>query len=163
MLLQQIDKLVEETEVRRENADYLIERLQEIPGVDPAQLPENSRAVWHLFPMKYDSREFSGLSRSGFVRALGAEVIPCSQGYHEQYNDGILDEAIESRGFQRLFSPERLREYRASFSDLPGNRQVCATMIGLSQNLLLAPRSDMDHIIDAILKIKKHSDALANA
>jgi hypothetical protein len=33
----------------------------------------------------------------------------------------------------------------------------------LSQNLLLAPRSDMDHIIDAILKIKKHSDALANA
>jgi perosamine synthetase len=162
MLLQQIDKLVEETEVRRENADYLIERLQEIPGVDPAQLPENSRAVWHLFPMKYDSREFSGLSRSGFVRALGAEGIPCSQGYHEQYNDGILDEAIESRGFQRLFSPERLREYRASFSDLPGNRQVCATMIGLSQNLLLAPRSDMDHIIDAILKIKKHSDALAN-
>jgi len=163
MLLQQMDKLVEETEVRRANADHLIERLQEIQGVEPARLPENSRAVWHMFPLRYDAREFSGLSRSGFARALGAEGIPCSQGYHEQYNDGLLDEAIESRGFQRLFSAERLREYRASFAALNGNRQVCQTTVGLPQNLLLATQSDMDHIINAILKIKKHSDALANA
>jgi dTDP-4-amino-4,6-dideoxygalactose transaminase len=161
ILLQQFDKLVKETEVRRENADYLSASLREIPGVDPARLPENSRAVWHLYPLRYDARQFNGLSHTGFLRALRAEGIPCSGGYHEQYNDGLLDEAINSRGFQRLFSPQRLKEYRESFQELAGNRQVCSSTVGLSQSLLLASRSDMDHIVQAIRKIQSHSATLA--
>ena len=39
ILLQQIDKLVKQTEVRRANADYLAAQLKEIPGVTPARLP----------------------------------------------------------------------------------------------------------------------------
>jgi dTDP-4-amino-4,6-dideoxygalactose transaminase len=161
MLLQQCDKLVQETEVRRANADYLSAQLKQIPGITPARLPENSRAVWHLYPLRYDAHQFSGLSFAAFTRALSAEGIPCGGGYHEQYNDGLLDEAINSRGFQRLFSAQRLKEYRDSFRDLPGNRQVCTTTVGLSQTLLLAERSDMDHIIAAIRKIQAHSAVLA--
>ena len=74
----------------------------------------------------------------------------------------MLDEAIASRGFQRLFGEKRLKDYRDSFPELPGNRQVCETTVGLSQNVLLAQRSDMDHIIEAIRKIQTHSEALAN-
>jgi dTDP-4-amino-4,6-dideoxygalactose transaminase len=161
ILVQQIDKLVKETEIRRENADYLSANLKEIAGIEPARLPENSRAVWHLYPMRYDAEQFSGLSHSGFIRALRAEGVPCSGGYHEQYNDGLLDEAIDSRGFQRLFSAKRLKDYRDSFQELAGNRQVCNSTVGLSQSLLLAPRSDMDHIVQAIRKIRNHSAALA--
>ncbi len=116
MLLQQFDKLVKETEIRRQNADYLSAGLKEIPGITPARLPENSRAVWHLYPLRYDAKHFHGLSRAGFMRALGAEGVPCSDGYHEQYNDGLLDEAIASRGFQRLFGEKRLKDYRDSFA-----------------------------------------------
>ena len=163
MLLSQIDKLVKETEIRRANADHLSAGLAEIPGIDPARLPENSRAVWHLYPMRYDARQFNGLSRDDFMRALRAEGVPCSGVYHEQYNDGLLDEAINSRGFQRLFPAKRLKEYRDSFQELKGNAQVCATTVGLSQTLLLAKRSDMDHVITAIRKIHAHSAALARA
>ena len=73
MLVQQIEKLAKETEVRRENADYLSANLEDIPGVNPARLPENSRAVWHLYPLRYDAEKFNGLSRVGFMRALRAE------------------------------------------------------------------------------------------
>ena len=163
MLLQQFDKLVEETEIRRKNADHLIAGLTEIPGIDPARLPDNSRAVWHLFPMRYDSKLFNGLSRSGFIKALGAEGIPASGGYHEQYNDGLLDEAINSRGFKRLFNEKRLKDYRDSFEELAGNRQVCQTTVGLFQSLFLAERSSIDHIVEAIRKIQAHSGALAKA
>jgi dTDP-4-amino-4,6-dideoxygalactose transaminase len=163
ILLQQIQKLIEETAVRRANADYLSANLKEIPGLTPARLPENSRAVWHLYPMRYDARQFNGLSRSGFMRALRAEGIPSSGGYHEQYNDGLLDEAISSRGFQRLFSVKRLKDYRDSFQELTGNNQVCSTMVAISQSLLLAKRSDMDNIIQAVRKIHAHSGALAKA
>ena len=161
MLLQQFDKLVSETKVRRENADYLGTELSGIPGITPARLPESSRAVWHLYPLRYDAQHFHGLSRAGFMRALRAEGVPCGGGYHEQYNDGLLDEAINSRGFQRLFGKKRLKDYRESVRELPGNRQVCATTVTLSQNLLLASRGDMDRLVAAIRKIQTHSEALA--
>jgi dTDP-4-amino-4,6-dideoxygalactose transaminase len=161
MLLSQMDKLVQETELRRHNADYLTANLREIAGLAPAKLPENSRAVWHLFPFSYDATEFHGLSRDKFLAALQAEGVPCSNVYREQYFDGLFDEAIRSRGFQRLFGAQRLKDYRDSFQSLTGNRQVCATTVALPQTLLLAKRSQMDQIVEAIRKIQLHSAALA--
>lgn len=161
LLLQQFEKLVQETARRRDNADWLGTHLKQIPGIQPARLPENSRAVWHLYPFRYDAEHFHGLTRDRFLQALNAEGIPCSGGYHEQYFDGLLDEAIRSRGFKRLFTTQRLKAYRESFQELKGNRQVCATTVALPQNLLLAGRHEMGHIVEAIHKIQAHSAALA--
>jgi perosamine synthetase len=163
ILMQQFEKLVQETAHRRENADYLGAQLNLIPGIQPARLPENSRAVWHLYPFRYDAEQFNGVTRGKFIKALSAEGIPCSSVYHEQYFDGLLDEAMNSRGFKRLFSPERLKAWRESFHDLKGNRQVCATTVAIPQNVLLAGRRDMDHIIAAVQKIHTHSATLAKA
>lgn len=163
ILLQQFEKLVQETARRRDNAEYLTAAWKDIPGIRAVRLPENSQAVWHLYPFRYDAAHFSGLPRDRFIRALRAEGIPCSGGYHEQYFDGLLDEAIASRGFKRLFGADRLKAYRDSLQELRGNRQVCATTVAITQNLLLADRGDIDHIIEAIRKIQKHGAALAKA
>ena len=152
---------MKETEHRQANGDYLTAGLKEIPGVQPARLPENSRAVWHLYPFRYDPAEFHGLPHAKFVQALNAEGIPCGGVYSEQYFDGLLDEAIASRGFKRLFSAQRLKAYRDSFHELKGNKQVCETTVGMYQTMLLADRSDVDHIIEAVRKIHAHSAALA--
>jgi hypothetical protein len=148
---------------RHENAARLSAFLKEIPGVLPARLPENSQAVWHLYPFRYDADKFQGLPREKFIRAMRAEGIPCSAGYQEQYFDGLLDEAIASRGFKRLFSARRLKEYRASFQELKGNRQVCATTVVITQNLLLAAPADIDHIGAAIRKIQAYGAELAKS
>ncbi|MGK0185980.1 MAG: perosamine synthetase [Verrucomicrobiales bacterium] len=163
ILMQQIDKLVRETARRRENAEYMGAQLKQIPGIQPARLPENSRAVWHLYPLRYDAEHFNGLARDKFIQALRAEGVPCSSVYHEQYFDGLLDKAIHSRGFKRLFGAERLKAYRESFQELKGNRQVCATTVAFPQHLLLADRQDLDHIIEAVRKIQTHSGTLAKA
>ena len=119
--------------------------------------------MWHLYPLRYDPQAFQGLSRDKFIRALGAEGIPASGGYTEQYFDGIFDETINSRGYKRLWTGKRLAAYRESFRELKGNKQVCATTVGLSQNLLLADRSSVDHIFEAIAKIQANAGALAKA
>jgi dTDP-4-amino-4,6-dideoxygalactose transaminase len=161
LLRQQIEKLVADTARRRANAEILTAGLREIPGVHPARLPEDSQAAWHLYPFRYDPAAFHGLPRERFLQALRAEGIPAGGGYHEQYFDGLLDEAIASRGFRRLFSAERLRAYRESFQELRGNRQVCETTVAFSQNLLLAERRDLERIPEAIHRIQQHSAALA--
>ncbi|MBP1600858.1 MAG: stsC [Acidobacteria bacterium] len=161
LLLQQFEKLQKETAIRRETADYLTANLSKIPGITPVRLPENSRAVWHLYAFRYDAAQFNRLSRDRFMEALSAEGVPCSSVYSEQYYDGLLDEAIASRGFKRLWSEQRLRAYRESLGALKGNKQVCDTTVGITQNMLLASRSDIDHIIAAIQKLRTHSAALA--
>lgn len=161
MLLQQIDKLVKDTARRRENADRLTAGLKQIPGILPARLPDNSRAVWHLYAFRYDPEPFNGLPYARFVKALNAEGVPCGGIYSEQYFDGLLDEAIASRGFQRLFSPQRLKAYRDSLHELSGNKLVCQTTVGMTQNLLLAEPSAIDQIVEAVAKIHAHSGDLA--
>ena len=163
ILMQQFDKLLQETEVRRANADYLSAHLGKIPGITPVRLPENSRPVWHLYSFRYDAAQFNGLSRERFSKAMAAEGVPCGGVYHEQYYDGLLDEAIASRGYKRLWGAERLKAYRDSFQQLKGNKQVCETTVAITQNMLLADRSGMDDILEAIRKVQAHSAALAKA
>jgi len=163
MLLLQIDKLQKETAVRRESADYLTAELAKIPGITPVRLPEGGRAVWHLYPWRYDAAAWNGLPRDKFMKALTAEGVPCGSVYNEQYYDGLLDEAIASRGFKRLWGEERLRAYRKSFDGLKGNKQVCATTVAIGQNMLLAPRADIEHIVAAIRKLRDFSGELAKA
>jgi dTDP-4-amino-4,6-dideoxygalactose transaminase len=161
ILCRQFDKLVEQTAIRRANADYLSANLGKIPGITPARLPEKSQPAWHLYAFRYDAAQFNGLSRDKFIKAMSAEGIPCGSPYHEQYYDGLLDEAIASRGFKRLWSAKRLKAYRDSFQELKGNKQVCETTVAMTQNMLLADRGDMAHIIEAIRRTQAHSAALA--
>jgi len=163
LLMQQFDKLGKETAIRRANADYLSANLGQIPGITPVRLPENSRPVWHLYSVRYDAEKFNGLSRDKFLKALAAEGVPCGSVYHEQYYDGLLDEAIASRGFKRLWGADRLKAYRDSFQELKGNKQVCNTTVSVTQNMLLADRKAMDDIIEAIRKIQANSAGLAKA
>ncbi len=163
ILMQQLDKLVKETETRRANADYLSANLGKIPGITPVRLPENSRPVWHLYAFHYDPAQFSGLTREQFSKAVGAEGVPARGVYTEQYYDGLLDEAIASRGYKRLWSDARLKAYRDSFPELKGNKQTCENTVGMSQTVLLSDRKAMDEILEAIRKVQKHSAALAKA
>jgi hypothetical protein len=117
--------------------------------------------VWHLYPFRYDAANFNGLSRDKFARAMTAEGVPCRGVYSEQYYDGLLDEAIASRGFKRLWSAERLKAYRDSLHELKGNKQVCETTVAMTQNMLLADRSAIDHIVEAVRKIQVNSAELA--
>ncbi|MCX7886366.1 MAG: DegT/DnrJ/EryC1/StrS family aminotransferase [Verrucomicrobiae bacterium] len=161
LLLLQIEKLKKETAIRQANADYLRANLGKIPGIKPARLPENCKPAWHLCAFLYDAAQFNGLSRDKFLRALQAEGVPCSSPYREQYYDGLLDVAINSRGFKRLWSESRLKAYRDSFKELKGNKQACETAVCFSQNLLLAERAAMDDIVEAVRKIHKFSAELA--
>lgn len=43
----------------------------------------------------------------------------------------------------------------------PANDRLCEEAVWLTQNMLLGPRSDMDQIAEAILKIQEHAGALA--
>jgi dTDP-4-amino-4,6-dideoxygalactose transaminase len=161
ILLSQLRRIREDADKRLQNALYLDSRLKDVPGIIPNKLARGAtRSAYHLYPFRYDPEAWDGVPRSKFLEALKAEGIPCSGGYGPQYYDGLVEEALQSRGFKRLFSKARLDRYREEIRNLPGNDQLCKEAVWLFQYMLLGSREDMDDIVRAITKVYENRKKL---
>ncbi len=161
ILLSQMNRIQKDADIRLANALYLDMKLKEIPGIIPYRLADGAtRSAYHLYPFRYIAEKFNEIPKEKFIRALNAEGIPCNSGYGPQNNEGLIEEALNSRGFKRLFPESRLRQWREE-NVLPGNDKLCREAITFNQNILLGSRSDMDDIIKAIAKIYINRDSLA--
>ncbi len=164
--LSQLTRIEGETAKRNENAGYLKNMIKDIPGIVPYALsPGVTRAAFHLFPFRYDREAFGGgLTRAAFLKALGAEGIPCSPGYAPLNKMPYVKHAFQTKNFRRMYTAEEL-DYDAwlTRSQCPENDRLCQEIVWLPQNLLLADRAAMDDIADAIAKIRANAEKLAKA
>ena len=159
-LLSQMTRIEKDADIRLGNAKYLDKKLSEIPGIKTYKLvTENARSAYHMYPFRFVSEEFGNVSREKFIEALRAEGIPCSRGYGQQNKDGLIEEALNSRGYKRLFSEKRLNQWREE-NILPGNDQLAKEAVTFYQSILLGSKSDMDDIVNAVTKIYENRDSL---
>jgi dTDP-4-amino-4,6-dideoxygalactose transaminase len=159
-LLSQMSRIKKDADVRLENAKYLDKKLKEIPGIKTYKLVEgDNRSAYHMYPFRFISEEFGNVSREKFMEALRAEGVPCSAGYGRQNMDGLIEEALNSRGYKRLFSEKRLNQWREE-NYLPGNDQLAKEAVTFYQSILLGTITDMDDIINAITKIYENRHQL---
>lgn len=160
MLMSQMKRAKSDADVRLRNALYLDKKLKDIPGIIPYKLASGAtRSAYHMYPLRYKKEEFNNAPKEKFISALQAEGIPCSGGYGPQNTYGIIEEALNSRGYKRLFSRERLNRYRDE-NHLPGNNQLCEEAVCFYQSLLLGTEKDMDDIASAITKIYENREQL---
>jgi dTDP-4-amino-4,6-dideoxygalactose transaminase len=137
--------LEEETRRRAANADYLSERLRQIPGVTPpTTAPWVTLHGYHLYAMKVDPAHFGGKSRDAIVEALTAEGIPSTAGYETPLS--------EQAALQHLAKkyPDLMR-----VEPYPNASAVCRSSIWTYQNVLLADRKDMDDVVEAFAKVQR--------
>jgi dTDP-4-amino-4,6-dideoxygalactose transaminase len=162
ILLSQMTRLEEQSRTREENARYLTKQLQEIPGITPARMYEGcTRNAYHLYMLRYDKEQFSGAPRKHFLKALGAEGIPCTGGYTPLNKQPFLAETLNSRAFQGIYSRDRLQAYEKN-NHCPENDKLCnEEAVWMFQTMFLGTRSDMDQIAAAIRKIHDHAGELA--
>lgn len=71
----------------------------------------------------------------------------------------MIEEALNSRGYQRLFSKKRLKQWREE-NRLPGNDQLAEEAVTFYQRMLLGSESDMDDIVNAVAKIYENRESL---
>ena len=164
--LAQLKRLDGQTTTRSENAAYLKSQIKDIPGIKPYKLYDNvTRAVFHLFPFRFEQKEFKNLSRGEFLTALRAEGIPCSSGYKTLNNQHYLKDAFESKRFQQSF-PKRMLNFESYVEEnaCPVNDRICnEEAVWFTQNMLLGTRSDMDAIASAIEKVYANADKIKSA
>ena len=161
ILMSQMKRIKKDADKRLENALYLNSKLKDIPGIIPYKLADGAtRSAYHLYQFRYKKEHFDNLPRDKFLKALSAEGIPCSGGYGPQYNDGLMEEALNSKGYKRLFSEQRLNTYREELRNLPDNDQLTREAVWFFQNMLLGEQKDMDDIIDAVQKVYENRKQL---
>jgi perosamine synthetase len=160
LLLAQMNRLEEQSRTREENAKYLTGVLSQIPGISPARVYEGTtRAAYHLFMFRYSQDAFQGLPRDLFLKALSAEGVPCSPGYRPLNSQPSVRAALQSRGYRRIYPAKLLEEWNER-NACPRNDALCEEAVWFLQNLLLASKSDMDQVADAIRKIQKNAGRL---
>jgi dTDP-4-amino-4,6-dideoxygalactose transaminase len=163
LLTSQLTRLRAQSEIRQANAQYLTRQLGQIAGIQPARMyPGTTRNAYHLYMFRYDGGSFSGLSREQFLRALRAEKIPCSEGYTPLNKEAFLENTLQSRAYQRIYSASELKNYRDR-NNCPVNDSLCGQAVWFGQTMLLGTTKDMDDIVHAIRKIQKHAASLARA
>lgn len=161
ILMSQMKRMDKDNDIRLSNALYLDKKLKEIPGIVPHKLANGAtRAVYHLYPFRYQKEKFNNIPKEKFLSALQAEGIPASSGYGKQNKDLLFEEAFNSRGYKRLFSEARLKKWRDE-NHLPGNDKLCDEAVGLYQSILLGSKSDMDDIVNAIKKVYDNKDSIS--
>ncbi len=160
ILLSQMERAEKDAALRLKNALYLDKKLKGLPGIIPYKPAKGAtKAVFHLYPFRYKKEVFNHAPKKTFINALRAEGIPCAEGYGPQNTYGLIEEALSSRGYKRLFSKQRLDEYREK-NHLPGNNQLCEEAVCFSQQMLLGNEADMDDIVGAVTKIYENKDRL---
>jgi dTDP-4-amino-4,6-dideoxygalactose transaminase len=163
--LAQLGVLDEQTTIRNQNAAYLRNQIKGIPGIKPYKLYKNvTRAAFHMFCFRYDEKEFKGLPRDKFLKALSAEGIPNLSGYAPFLNkQPYLEQAFNTKNFRKMYTAEELdfKKYSEK-NECPENDKLCMESVWLQQNMLLAEKKDLDHIADAIERIRKNAEAIKN-
>lgn len=162
LLSAQMTRVVEQTNRRTENATYLSQLFNEIPGIKPAKLYDGvTRSAYHLYMFRYDAEKFPGLSKAKFISALGREGVGASGGYGMMNKDAYVTGLAKDKHFLKVYGEKRMKEWLEQTLNCPQNDKVCEQAVWFTQNMLLGPRSDMDQIADAVRKIQKHAGELA--
>ena len=158
--LAQLKRLEGQTTTRNENAEFLKSQIKDIPGIIPYKFnPGVTRAAFHLFPFRYKKEEFQDLPREGFLEALRAEGITCSRGYSTLNKMPYLNNAFQSKNFQKMYPRKMLNiDKYLEQNQCPENDRLCnEEAVWFGHNMLLAEKSDMDDIAMAIEKTHKNA------
>ena len=160
VLLAQLERLEEQTNLRDENALYLNKRLAEIPGIRPMKRhPQITRQAYFSFVFRYDSPAFAGAPRLAFTKALAAEIglgpwiifQPLSEA--TLYNPQTKKRHHWSEEYWRAIDPSRF--------ELPvcekAFREEC---VAFHHPFLLGTKADMDDFADGVAKVYEHADEL---
>ncbi len=168
ILITQMETFEAECAKRSDNAAYLTEKLQQVPGIVPRkEYAGVTRRGFYYYGFRYKKEAFDGLPRERFIAAMRAEGIALDSGLGvlsgtPMNREGCLDDAFESKVYQRIYPREKLARYQAD-NQCPRCDELIAETVGFHQGMLLGSRQDMDDIASAAARIYEHRRKLRAA
>jgi len=152
LLLSQLRRLSQQTEIRYVNGEYLASELEKIGGV--SALKRDARVTkrgYYFYFIRYDSSEFKGVSRNRFLQALRAEGIYAGTAHNDPiYQNPVFVEMKSIYGIPVDYAG----------THCPVAERVYENEIVAFGKDFLMEREKVDLVLEAIRKIKENVDEL---
>jgi len=151
--IEQLKKLEALTAPRIDAANYLSQRLVEMPGLTPPVVKAGVRHVYYNYAIKYDAKT-TGIPRSWFVNALKAEGIPMVEAYVRPiYMEPMYQQQI---AYGTAGWPFTANGRRPNYS-----KGICPTVEYIDENEMIytaicrsgVTREDLDDVVRAFEKV----------
>ena len=168
ILITQMETFEAECRRRSENAAYLTEKLEQIPGIIPRKdYAGVTRTAFYYYGFRYKKDQFDGLSRAKFIAAMNAEGVHANAGLgvisgKPMNKEGCLEDAFRSKAYQMIYPQEKLANYRRK-TNAPPATCLSKRPWASTRRMLLGPRQDMDDIANAVAKIYENRRRLGSA
>lgn len=152
---EQLKKLAGLAQARRDAADYLTERLANIPGLTTPYVEPGVEHGYYLYAMRYDET-VTGMPRADFAEAVRAEGIPISAGYVEPiYLQPMYQQRIAfgAAGYPFNLSPSpQAVSYRRGLCPVT-ERMHFNELVYMGVCHANVTRADLDDVVKAISKV----------
>ena len=161
----QLSKLDGLLALRRENCEYLNEKLGEIPGIMPPKTRLECSHSYYVHPLKFDS-EILSVSREKFLDAVKAELPPTEhrEGEGVLIGTGYCKPLYLQPIFQKLIAygdkgcPFACHLYQGKVNYKKGICPVTEDLCGkelFTHDLMLPPmtKEDLDDVVNAFEKV----------
>ncbi len=160
ILLKGLKRLPRQNRIRSQNAVYLNDLLQKIPGILPMKRDSRvTEQAYFNFTFRYREEEFNDLPvmqfREALSKELGLPVEPC----YQPLNDCSLYRPLTKKRYR--ISEDHRKEIDPARHRLPLCEKVYSRQsVAFHHSVLMGTRADMDQIVDAIVKIRTNLDDL---
>ena len=162
LLLVQLSRLDEQTQIRYKNGEYFARELEEISGISALKRdPRVTKRGYYFYFLRYDPSRWDGVPRDKFMEALNAEGVPCSTAHNNPVYKNIV---FYKNAFGRTGCPvscpfyEKKIDY-SKFYCPEAERIYKSEIMALGKDFLME-KENIDKILEAIYKIKKNTDEL---
>lgn len=160
ILMAQIARFEETCLIREKNAAFLNEELKKVPGIMPQEFyPGTERSSYYNYGLRFSKEQFGGITQETLIKAMTAEGIPVGSSTPKLNREPYLEKQLSGRGYQRIFSKERLDRYREQ-NIIPKNDELCDTHLVMPHEVLMGSKADTQDIIDAFAKVQKNASRL---
>jgi dTDP-4-amino-4,6-dideoxygalactose transaminase len=145
VLLAQLQRFPGQQARRTAAAAYLTERLREIPGVVPLEVPSGVTAhSWYTYHWRWLGARQGGLDKFAFAEALRAEGVPVLHGYVPiNRNEAVRTEIKRLGGAEPAACPA-------------AEKADAEEILAFSSPILMAPDADLDDVIRAVEKVARY-------
>lgn len=154
VLLAQLDRLEEQTEIRYQNGEYLAAELDKMEGLSALKRdPRVTKRGYYFYFLRYDASKWKNVPRKRFAEVLGAEGIGAGTAHnHPLYQNPAFLNIKKSLlhgneiDYSKVHCPEAERIYQTE-------------VLAMGKNFLMH-RENIDKILEAIQKIRDNIDEL---
>lgn len=157
----QLTRVNELVDRRMANAEFLNQRLGDVPGIHPVVLDERITKCSYLgYSLRYEAKELDGVHRDTFLKALQAEGVPMTSGYKTLVHEMPLcnGENLRSQDLRRFTGRNIAAAKEGSFPHAEYAR--AHSTVRMVQNWLLGDQRVVEDVARAVYKVVEQIGSL---